>query len=270
MITLILSPFSDSVVLQQCSSTHGHYSITTVDYAPLRPPRPVTQSVTVGIFLQIGAITSTTSCSIPLFYINDDMSSKLATARCCRNLIVRPLKLTVPHEAIVRVPDYLLYAGRITYAAASTYFARRYGRRFLRNIIRIRIRISVWCFTQLDPVRSCSGVLAGVLGVLVWQGGGGGGQARGAVWSARLARQEYQVGTSMYCTPAKKFNPGHPRYGNMVDFSFIVSLYVSDLPNVTISMYCRRGVSSYSRLVWPALALRVRVRVRYRTRGLVA
>ena len=24
-------------------------------------------------------------------------------------------------------------------------------------------------------------------------------------------------------------------YGNMVDFSFIVSLYVSDLPNVTIS-----------------------------------
>ena len=36
-------------------------------------------------------------------------------------------------------------------------------------------------------------------------------------------------------------------YGNMVDFSFIVSLYVSDLPNVTISavrvlvlMYCTR------------------------------
>ena len=25
-------------------------------------------------------------------------------------------------------------------------------------------------------------------------------------------------------------------YGNMVDFSFIVSLYVSDLPNVTISI----------------------------------
>ena len=27
-------------------------------------------------------------------------------------------------------------------------------------------------------------------------------------------------------------------YGNMVDFSFIVSLYVSDLPNVTISTIC--------------------------------
>ena len=29
-------------------------------------------------------------------------------------------------------------------------------------------------------------------------------------------------------------------YGNMVDFSFIVSLYVSDLPNVTISTPCCR------------------------------
>ena len=42
-------------------------------------------------------------------------------------------------------------------------------------------------------------------------------------------------------------------YGNMVDFSFIVSLYVSDLPNVTISTvhytgyeYCMSGRYEYS------------------------
>ena len=47
----------------------------------------------------------------------------------------------------------------------------------------------------------------------------------------------------MYCTwmPWIKFLSGRTcillwiLYGNMVDFSFIVSLYVSDLPNVTIS-----------------------------------
>ena len=32
----------------------------------------------------------------------------------------------------------------------------------------------------------------------------------------------------------QEIKPKRP-YGNMVDFSFIVSLYVSDLPNVTIS-----------------------------------
>ena len=31
-------------------------------------------------------------------------------------------------------------------------------------------------------------------------------------------------------------------YGNMVDFSFIVSLYVSDLPNVTISIRCKLAI----------------------------
>ena len=40
-------------------------------------------------------------------------------------------------------------------------------------------------------------------------------------------------------------------YGNMVDFSFIVSLYVSNLPNVTIVRGVRRGLYSGYRDVVP-------------------
>ena len=40
-------------------------------------------------------------------------------------------------------------------------------------------------------------------------------------------------------------------YGNMVDFSFIVSLYVSDLPNVTISTSPRPAAAAGTVLVYP-------------------
>ena len=52
---------------------------------------------------------------------------------------------------------------------------------------------------------------------------------------------EYEYELTLTWMPWIKFLSGRTcillwiLYGNMVDFSFIVSLYVSDLPNVTIS-----------------------------------